>query len=288
MYEHLLAWIGRETWAIEPAKAQEILAFLALRLDSGESAERIHPSRERSIRDREGSTAIIPIHGVMAQRPLPGGSTGRSASSENIGRQVDQAASDPAVKAIVLHIDSPGGSVAGTRELAAKVRAARDAKPVIAQVDSLAASAAYWVASQATEVVSTPGGDVGSIGVIAVHENIAGMLEKEGIQNTIISAGKYKAEGHPFGPLGDEARAHFQGLVDEAYRDFIDAVAGGRGVPTKTVEAHYGEGRLLPAPRALTAGMIDRVQTFDETLARFARRDQNQRRAAAAQAIART
>jgi signal peptide peptidase SppA len=225
----------------------------------------------------------------MAQRRLPGASTGRGADTEKVGRAIDKAAADSGTKAIILHVDSPGGSVAGTAELAAKVRAARDRKPVIAQVDSQAASAAYWVASQATEVVSTPGGSVGSIGVVALHEDISAMLEAEGVRPTLISAGKYKVEGHPFAPLEDEAREHFQSVVDDSYRDFVGAVASGRGVTTKVVESKYGQGRVLFAQRALTAGMVDRIATFDQTLARFrAPQPSIQRRARAAQAIART
>ncbi|KKK50600.1 hypothetical protein LCGC14_3123420, partial [marine sediment metagenome] len=184
--EHLLAWIANEPWAINPAKAQEILAYLEARAiggDSaggGESAQKLHPSRERSLRNRDGAVAVIALHGIMAQRRMPGASTGGT-STEAVGRDVGKAAADLSIKTIILDIDSPGGSVAGTRELAARVRDARDIKPVIAQVDSIAASAAYWVASQATELVSTPGGAVGSIGVIAVHEDIEGRLEQRGI-----------------------------------------------------------------------------------------------------------
>lgn len=290
--EHLLSWIANEPWAIDAQKAREILAFLALRSEGGEGeevAQRIHPSTDRAIRDRDGSVQVIPLHGVMAQRRLPGASTGGGSSTEEVGRAIDKAAGDPAVKAIILHVDSPGGAVSGTRELAAKVGAARAIKPVIAQVDSVAASAAYWVASQASEVVSTPGGSVGAIGVLTVHENIGGMLEQRGIKNTIISAGKYKGENNPFGPLSDEARAHIQGRVDEAYQDFVATVAGGRGVSAKDVEDGYGQGRVVSATKALAAGMVDRIATFDETLARFARPNLDRsRQARAAMAIARS
>lgn len=249
----------------------------------------MHPSRERSVRNKDGSVAIITLHGVMAQRRLPGDSTGGGADTEKVGRAIDKAAADSAVKAIILHVDSPGGSVAGAGELAAKVRAARDIKPIIAQVDSQAASAAYWVASQATEVVATPGGSVGSIGVVALHEDVSAMLEAQGVRPTLISAGKYKTEGNPFAPLDDEALSHFQSIVDDAYGDFVAAVAAGRGTTIKTVEASYGQGRVLLAKKALAAGMVDRIATYDQTLARFrAPQLPTQRRARAARAIART
>lgn len=289
--EHLLAWIANEPWAIEPRKAREILAVLAMRAAGNApavEAERIHPSREKSIRERDGAVAVIPIHGTMAQRRLPGASTGPGAPTEEIGKRIEKDAADPAIKAIVLHIDSPGGSVHGTRELAAKVIAAKAMKPVIAQVDSLAASAAYWVASQATEVVVTPGGEVGSIGVIAVHEDLSAMLEADGIKPTVVTSSKYKAEFSPYGPLGEEARAHLQDRVNAAHRDFIAAVAAGRGVKADAVESNYGQGRTLDATDALAAGMVDRIATLDETLARFTRPPSIQRRALAAQAIVRS
>lgn len=286
-FEHLLAWIAQEPWAIEPGKAHEILAYLELRAFNGETAERMHPSRERSIREHPGNVAVIPIHGTMSQRQLPGASTGGGVASEAVGRAIDKAVADEHIKAIVLHVDSPGGSVYGTRELAAKVSAAKAVKPVIAQVDSLAASAAYWVATQATELVVTPGGEVGSIGVLAMHEDVSAMLEARGVRPTVISAGKYKAEFSPYGPLGEEARAHLQSRVDSAYRDFVNAVAQGRGTKPSTVEADFGQGRTVQAREALAVGMVDRIATFDETLARLTRRTPRQRRALAAQAIIR-
>jgi signal peptide peptidase SppA len=293
-HRHLLAWIRNQPWAIDQDKAAEILAYLEIRIDADDTngdpgAGRIHPSRERAVRDRDGAVAVVTLHGIMAQRRLPGASTGGGADSEKVGRAIDKAAADTATKAIILHIDSPGGSVAGTAELAGKVGEAAARKPVIAQVDSEAASAAYWVASQATEIVSTPGGLVGSIGVVSLHEDISAMLEQEGVKTTLISAGKYKVEGNPFAPLDDEARAHFQSIVDGIYGDFVAAVAAGRGVTAKTVEASYGQGRVLPAKRALAAGMIDRIATFDQTMARFRAPQQSiQRRARAAAARART
>lgn len=288
---HLLTWIGGQPWAIDQVKAAEILAFLSARINAGPDeieAQRMHPSRERTVRDSDGEIAVVTLHGVMSQRQLPGASTGGGASAEQVGRAVDRAASDVGTKAIILHIDSPGGSVSGTAELAAKVRAARDRKPVIAQVDSLAASAAYWVASQATEIVATTGGSVGSIGVVAMHEDISEMMSAAGVNTTFVSAGKHKTEGHPFAPLDDDARDHWQEQVDDAYVDFVGAVASGRGVTTKAVESSYGQGRVLDAKKALAAGMIDRVATFDETLARFRAQQSQQRRARAARAQART
>ncbi len=276
-----------EPWAVEFTVGRQIQLDLALiaagKLSADQVAERIHPSSAKALRERAGAVAVIPIHGVMSQRAYWG------ASTEKIGAAIDAAAADSNVKAIILHIDSPGGTVYGTSELAAKVTAARAAKPVIAQVDSLAASAAYWVAAQATEVVSTPGGDVGSIGVIAMHVDLSGALEAAGVRVTTVAAGKHKAEFSPFLPLSDEARSHLMERVEDSHRQFIGAVASGRGVKASIVESDFGQGRVVDARAAMDAGMIDTIATFDETLARFAGQPgKHQRRAAAAQAIART
>ena len=252
-------------------------------------AARMHPSKERSIRGRDGRVVMIPMHGIMATRRLPGESTGPGVPTEAVGRLIDAAAADTTVKTIILQMDSPGGTVEGTVELADKVRAARDIKPVIAQVDSLAASAAYWVASQATEIVATPSGAVGSIGVVAQHKDVSAALEAEGIKVTVLSAGKYKAEGNPYGPMDEDALGYAQSQIDAAYADFVGYVAQGRGVDTKTVEQSYGQGRVLLAKQALAAGMIDRIGTTEETISRFvaSSRPSIQRRARAAQAKAR-
>ena len=135
--------------------------------------------------------------------------------------------------------------------------------------DSMSASAAYWLLSQCGEAYVTPGGMVGSIGVYTAHENVAKALESEGIEITLISAGKYKVEGNPFQPLGDEARAETQAQIDTYYRMFTSAVAKGRGVPVDQVRSGMGEGRMLLAEAAQKAGMVDGVATFGEVVARM-------------------
>src|SRR5215467_6271108 len=129
---------------------------------------------------------------------------------DGIRARLEAAAANPDVSAIVLDVDSPGGTVAGTPETAAAVRRAAEVKPVVAVANSLAASAAYWIASQASSLVVGPSADVGSIGVISAHIDRSKMLEDMGLRVTVVSAGRYKAEGNPFAPLSDEAKANMQ------------------------------------------------------------------------------
>lgn len=215
--------------------------------------------------------AILNVFGVISQRAnlLDDVSGGGSASTERLTKEFRSLVRDQSVKAIVLNIDSPGGGVYGVGELAAEILDARDTKMVVAQANSLAASAAYWIASAASEIAVTPGGEVGSIGVFSAHQDVSKMLEAEGVKVELISAGKYKTEGNPYMPLSDEARGAIQQSVDDYYDKFVRAVASGRDVAPADVRKGYGQGRVLPADRALSEGLVDRIATLDETLGRL-------------------
>lgn len=218
--------------------------------------------------------AVINVAGIIDQHASnvddisgPGGT-----STERVGRSFDAAIADPAVKAVVLNIDSPGGSVFGVQALGDKIRAGRDKKPVVAQVNSMAASAAYWLAAQAGEIVVTPGGQVGSIGVYSMHQDVSGAMEQAGVKFSFVSAGKYKVEGNPYEPLATEARSAVQRVVDSYYADFLGAVAKGRGVKVSDVRNGFGEGRMVRENDAVGLGMADSVATLEQTLDRLAGR----------------
>jgi signal peptide peptidase SppA len=238
---------------------------------------------------RPAAVAVLPLFGVVSHRihqvqniSGPGGT-----STEGFSRRFRQALEDPAVGAIVIDVDSPGGSVYGVAELAAQIYEARGKKKVVAVANSLAASAAYWIAAAAEELVITPAGEVGSIGVYTAHEDWSKALELKGIKPSLISAGKYKTEGNPYEPLADEARAAIQKRVDEYYDMFTKAVAKYRGATPSDVREGYGQGRVVGAKEALALNMADRIETLDDTLARLAssKRAQSPRRAAAETAL---
>lgn len=184
-------------------------------------------------------------------------------------RTMRQLAAAPEVTAIVVAFDSPGGLVTGTPEAAEAMLAARQAKKVTAVVDPLAASAAYWIASQATEITAIPTGDVGSIGVRMMHMDCSGLLAADGITVTHIFSGEFKTEGNPYEPLSDLARARFQAESDAIHADFIAAVARGRGVSAAEVRDGFGKGRVVTAREAKKAGMIDRIEVADDAFARL-------------------
>jgi len=274
-YRHVYSHVFGKPWAILPDRLEAICQVLRMRAAGDElSKEEIQavvgagPSPRPST---PGTVAMIPIYGIIAHRMNmvdnisgPGGT-----SIEKTTKLFRQAMADGNVKAIVFDIDSPGGSVDGVPELGAEILAGSAQKKIVAQVDTMAASAAYWLASQASEIIVTPSGAVGSIGVFMQHEDISKALEVEGIKPTLISAGKYKVDGNPYEPLSDTARSNAQSTVDSFYSMFVSAVAKGRGVAPAEVRAGFGEGRMVLAAAAIKENMADKVATMDDTLARF-------------------
>lgn len=274
-----LADLRRRPWAILPEALPTVARVLA-RLERGEpiSAEdrqaveegqEAWAARTKQSQGYAGDIAVIGVYGVMTQRGEAQDMSTPTASSSRIAGAVRQAAADPSVGGIVLDIDSPGGSVYGVEDLGNAIFEARNSKPVTAVANSLAASAAYWAASQAGELYAAPGGEVGSIGVYAMHIDYSEALKKEGIAVSYISAGKYKVEGNPYAPLDDAARAAVQGTIDGYYDSFVRAVARGRGTTLKAVREGMGEGRVLLADAAKAENMIDGTATLSEVLGKM-------------------
>lgn len=202
--------------------------------------------------------AVIPIDGVIAGT----GGTG-VITPEGFREQLNLALDDDMVKAIVLRVDSPGGTVAASEEISMYVKASD--KPVVVSVGDVDASGAYMVSSQADEIIALPGSAVGSIGVIMEIPNVAGLLDKLGVEFTVITAGKYKDAGSPYRPLTATETALIQGSVDEVYLQFIDIVAEGRGMERSEVES-LATGWAWNGTEAKRLGLVDEIGTFDDAL----------------------
>ncbi len=274
-YPHLLLAFASEYWAMEESKLFAIIDLLAMqadgvKFDAAEIEARIAPQTAAAVARREGTIALIPLRGVIAPRAnlAPNSSTGGGTNAESFINAVTAASRDDTVKAIIIDADTPGGNVLNVDEAAAAVAAAGETKPVVVQVTGTLASAGYWTASGATEIVASPSSQIGAIGVRMVYDNIIGALEKQGIAREVIAAGRYKGEG-VLGPLSDDARAYMQSRVDDYYTMFVSRVAKGRGVTTDAVRNGFGEGRVVGAEAAVRMGMADRVATLPETIARF-------------------
>ena len=210
---------------------------------------------------RDGTSALVRISGPLAKDEWIEFWGGTSAT--NAQMEIRAAVADEEVDSIYLLIDSPGGEVAGTEELAGEVAAAARVKPVFAHVDDLGASAAYWVASQATRITANATGEVGSIGTVAVVADYSEMFEKRGIEVHVVASGEKKGAFAFGAEVTDEQIADLKERVDALARQFKDAVAAGRGMDAEAVDA-VGDGRVLSAPDAVEAGLIDGISTRQE------------------------
>lgn len=276
-YDHLVAFALEHPWAITPNMRALIAGILARRMaghHEADDAAILAAQEARAAREHPvptgGVVRVIPVSGVIAPRmnlfsEMSGGTT-----FEALTAQLQQATADPNVKAIVFDVDSPGGNVAGASEFAREVLKARAVKKVIAQANHTMASAAYWFAACATEIVASPSAMVGSIGVYSMYDDLSEALSSLGIKREVFSAGKYKAEGIGGTGLTDDARVHVQSLIDGAYNRFVGDVAKGRGVSAAAVRNGYGEGRALDAEHAKDEHLIDRIATLQDTIARYA------------------
>jgi signal peptide peptidase SppA len=273
-YEHVLGFALDHPWAITKPMLT-VIANIIGRHVAGQklTAEEI----QAALVDRKnlpqptagGAVAVIPIYGVIAPRlnllsDFSGGTT-----FESLTGQLRGAVANKAIKTIVLDINSPGGSVAGATEFAREVMAARAKKPIIAHIHPLGASAAYWVAAAATEVVASPSALVGSVGVYTAHDDLSAALEQLGVKRTYLSAGRGKVAGNEAEPLSDEAAARMQALIDESYGRFVgDVVKGrGKGMTTERVRNDW-QAHVYGATEALSLGLIDSIATLDDTIAR--------------------
>jgi signal peptide peptidase SppA len=212
----------------------------------------------------QNGVAVVPIDGVISKRMNLFTYFSGGTSTQVLQQMVADAMKDPAVHSIVLAVDSPGGEVDGTQVAANAIREAAKTKPVVALIDGLGASAAYWLASQASQVFITDDTtEVGSIGVVATHTDRSKANEMSGRKVTEVTAGKYKRIASSHAPLSVEGQQTIQDQVDHIYSIFVDAVASGRGVSVDTVLADMADGRIFIGQQAIDAGLVDGISSLD-------------------------
>lgn len=273
-------------WAIEPVAFEAFLRGMALQMRAGQDDENPYFKIEMdhtaaliqagSVDDakraglpveKTSGMAIVSLAGPMVKRASPVMKWFGFTGSNDVRAALRAAVADDDVQQVMLRIDSPGGTVDGTAELAEDVRKAAAVKPVFAQVDGTAASAAYWVASQATGIFAGRMDLTGSIGVRMMIYDFSAMFEEAGIRAVPIDTGPFKSAGAQGTHLTEDQQAYFQGLVDDTFSEFKRAVQTGRQLSDSQFAA-VGDGRVFSAPDALELGLIDRIQTIDETVSR--------------------
>lgn len=263
-------------WAILPDRLEQIHAIYDAKV-RGESPDLealearlgrpLANERQQAYEVRDGA-ALIPLQGVLGRRMNLMSNMSGGTSTELFARDVQSAVNDPEVQSIVLLVDSPGGTVAGTQSAASVVMAARGSKPIAAFVEGTMASAAYWIGSAADVVVlDSSTAQVGSIGVVATHTDISRMEEASGIKTTEIVAGAYKRIASQHGPLSEAGRESIQSQVDYLYAQFVQDVAMQRGVSEEKTLANMADGRIFIGKQAVENGLADSVLTLSETIA---------------------
>lgn len=208
---------------------------------------------------RDG-VALIPIKGLMVKYPLWYDETSTVAATV----AVSQAAADKSVKAIMLVIDSPGGEVQGVAELADAIYSARSVKPVVAQVDGMAASAAYWAASQAGKVFAHQLDTVGSIGVYSLVMDDSAWAEKQGIKIHLVTTGEFKGAGEVGQAVTEAQLADRQRIVNTFFGAFKAGVSRGRGMDSAAVD-RVADGRVWIGAENQRLGLIDGISDFSTT-----------------------
>lgn len=262
---HMAARLFGAPLLIHRPKLEVILAVLGPRIGLTESGTTIPVPATRSPPASDSGIAILPIYGTLVRRTVGLEAASGLTSYQDIAAQLDAAVADPSVAAIVLDIDSPGGESGGVFDLADRVRAAAQVKPIWAVANDMAYSAAYALGSAASRFFVTRTGGVGSIGVIAMHADQSVRDAKDGVRYTTVFAGARKNDLNPHEPISDEAHAFLKSEVDRIYGLFVDTVASHRGLTSDAVRAT--EAGVFFGADAVAAGLADAVGTLDDLLA---------------------
>lgn len=266
--QSVLAWCSRTPrlesyWAIEP---KAFAPLIGRPVDLSITPRVAHSETRDGGYTIQNGVAVIDLSGAMSKYPtLFQMIFGVGQTIGDVEAQVRAAAADAAVNAILLRVDSPGGTVAGTSDLADAVFEARRKKTVYAYISDMGASAAYYVASQADRVYADADAMVGSIGVYLVVPDYSKMAEAEGVKVNVVRAGEGKGAGVPGTPVTESQLADCQREVDQLNEVFVENVARGRNWPVERV-MKLNDGRVHVGRHAQALGLIDGIRTMDETL----------------------
>ncbi len=216
--------------------------------------------------------AIVKVEGVIVSGESPppspfGGGGSDAAYSQTIINQLKDANEDDDIKAIILYVDSPGGSVFASDEIHLQVKAMD--KPVVAAMGSLAASGGYYVSAPTDEIWASPHTLTCSIGVISQFLNLEGFAEEYGVTAVVVKSGKFKDTGNPFRKFTEDDKALWQTLIDEAHGAFVDVVAEGREMTTDEVRT-VADGRICSGKQAQEMGLVDKLGYLPDVIERTA------------------
>lgn len=257
MSDRIIDAITAEPWLITESGMQQVLAVAERQTDLDAFRAKLggDPDRYKPKSERRGSTAVIPLRGPIVRYANLFSNVSGATSLDVLRTEFQAAANDSAVSRIVLDVDSPGGQSNGIAEFAEMVHAVD--KPVVAHIGGMGASAAYWIASAADQVVVSSTGMAGSIGVVATYRP-----DKSGDYKIVSSQSPLKM----ITPETEAGLAEWQRIVDDLAAVFVTNVASYRGVAERAVVSSFGRGGLMIGAKAVAAGMADSVGSLESVI----------------------
>ena len=223
-------------------------------------------SGQRSSRHHGGVVGVIHIGGTIASGSDASSLFSVMSGSETIMEQLRAAGDKPDLKAVVLRLDTPGGSAAASQEIALEVdRLRKKDIVVVASMGDIAASGGYWIACHCDKIVANPGTITGSIGVIMETQNLQGLYEKLGVDPMVFKSGPYKDMGSSSRVITEQEQYIFQGMVDDIYEQFVSTVAEGRGLEIDQVRK-LADGRVFTGNQAVQNGLVDKLGNYYDAI----------------------
>lgn len=213
---------------------------------------------------------IIHINGAITGGSSVDGFLGASVGADDIIAQLQEAQKDPQIKAVVIRMNTPGGSAAASEEIGREVKRLREqGKVVVSSMGDVAASGGYWIAATTDHIMASPATITGSIGVIMQVTNMEGLYEKLGLRVETIKSGEHKDIGSSTREMTEEERRLLQDLIDDMYDQFVTVVMEGRNMTREQV-LELADGRIFSGRGALEAGLIDSLGNFHDAVAKAA------------------
>lgn len=266
---HLASRLYGTPLLIARPKLEVILSVLGSRVGWPEIQTALPiPQQKRALAETQAGIAIIPVYGTLVRRSMGVDAASGLMSYAEIDARLQAALADPSVSGILLELDSPGGEAGGVFELARRIRAASNIKPIWAHANDGAYSAAYALAAAADRLTLSQTAGVGSIGVIALHVDQSVKDAKDGLTYTAVHAGAHKNDFSPHQPLTPQAATALQTEVDRLYEIFSTQVAEMRGLSLEAVQAT--QAGVFFGDAAVETGLADAVAPMEQVLAEFA------------------
>jgi signal peptide peptidase SppA len=266
----VLEAVKKKPWAITVEMYNTIEEVLTRRyLGEGQQIQMdaIAKREDKKLRI-EKKVAVVPLVGVIAKRMNMFHDISGGTSTEAFRTSFEEALNNPEADAIVLDIDSPGGTVDGVKEMADFVFQSRGKKPIVAYANSEMCSAAYWIGAAADKVTAYDTARIGSIGVMMPHHDRSAQQQAQGVKTTYLYAGKYKVMGADNEPLTEEGKEYLKtNFVDKLYTMFVDSVANFRGVSSKYALENMADGRVFLANEAQNIKLVDKIMDLESTIA---------------------